>query len=440
MSDDVCMERTLVSLALTLAALAAAACGDGRHSAGAPSPGLATATLASTVTAAPAAPSPSQASPTPPPTPAPLSQSTGWLVYLRDRDLYVGSLADGSETRLTAGGTGAGYAGHAYGRDGVPVVYFARIADAGGPPADAYGAITVYRQAIDAAVPESLFMFVGETQGAGPRAWSNVSASDDGRYIAYADIDGISIYDTTAGTAKRALRNTCDPHSSGVDAACKQYTSPGLSPDGAALLATRPGYESFSGVLTRLLDPDPQPSELNAGGQFQSWSPDGRRICLSEVGIQPRKVGTITLPALDVRDITPRITALGLSPELTPATFSGSCSWSPNGWSPNGRVAVTFIDWEPRSGEQRWRVAVLPLLSGGDADRAYDLPEPYRTVPAWLPDGRGLVISGYAPCVPCGERDPTSAALLLDGAVRSLPFEAGVVLGAIPLAPPPKDD
>jgi hypothetical protein len=435
MSDDVGMGRSGISLALLLAALATAACGGDPRRSGTPSPGLASATPASTATPVATAPSPPQASPTPPPTPAPLLKSSGWLVYLRNRDLYVGSLDDGSETRLTTGGTGAGFAGYTYGRRGVPVLYFARITDRGVSPPGGYGTITVYRQSIGAADAETVFTFVGETQSVGPRAWSNVSASDDGRYIAYADIDGISVYDTTAGTAKRALRNTCVPNSSGVDAACKQYTSPGLSPDGATLLATRPGYETSSGVLTRPFDPDPQPIELNAGGQFQTWSPDGTRICLPEVGIQPMKVGTITLPALDVQDITQRIATPGLGAEVTPATFPSNCLWRRD-----GGVAVSFIDSAPRTGEQRWRVAVLSLLAGGDADRDYDLPAPYRTVPAWLPDGSGLVISGYAPCVPCGERDPTSAALLLDGTVRALPFEAGVVLGAIPPAPPPRGD
>jgi len=136
-----------------------------------------------------------------------------------------------------------------------------------------------------------------------------------------------------------------------------------------------------------------------------------------------------------VRDLTSRLSDLSLDQALNAPRAALDCVWDDREC-----VAIPFSDFEPHDGVQRWRVAVLGLSRGGCPDRAYDVPEPYHSMSVWLPDDSGIVISGYEPCVPCGERDPVNAVLLLDGTVRRLPFETGIVVGAIPPVPPPKDD
>jgi Dipeptidyl peptidase IV (DPP IV) N-terminal region len=81
---------------------------------------------------------------------SPVLRAPGWLVYLRDTDLYAGDLATGSEQRLTTDSLGAGYAGRAE-IGSKTWIYYTSIVGRTQQSSRATGTFAVYRRQLGSA-------------------------------------------------------------------------------------------------------------------------------------------------------------------------------------------------------------------------------------------------------------------------------------------------
>lgn len=112
----------------------------------------------------------------------------------------------------------------------------------------------------------------------------SVSVSPDGRYLAYADAEGLEMFDTTTGETRRLFsRGDVDACTAGDLGECFGYAAADWSPDGSLLLVTRTFYEGASAtVVDPLGEPPTEFIETNLGDglpRSANWSPSGASIC-----------------------------------------------------------------------------------------------------------------------------------------------------------------
>jgi hypothetical protein len=367
-------------------------------------------------------PSPPEYRPTAVPTAPSVLKSTGWLVYLRGTDLYLGTLDGSPEQRLTTGSAGAGYAGLAR-SGGITWLYYTSMTDPTGGVRDRVVTFDVFRRALFFGSEERLFSFTGNGRNA-VYPDTNASVSPDGRYVAYTDANGIELQDVALQQRRTLLANgVCDRDGRGVG--CFMVSHPVWSPDGSSVLVTKGFYESAVGVLME--DPlgTPMARQLSEppveyGGVFRSWAPDGQMFCASETGYAYGGTGIVDVAGLSYRPLDDALERAASVASANPR-YTTDCVYGPG-----GALAVTL------GGENRSVVAIrLP----GDADFiGVPMPPQWFAARAWLPDLSGVVVDHRG----AGPRQ--TIVLSLDGSLHSLPFVADRVLGGVPQEFPPKDD
>jgi len=394
-------------LVLLLAVASLTACGGGRDrraAAATPEPAVAT----------PA--SPPQLPPAATATPAPVITSSGWLVHIRDNGVYASALDGSGERQLDAGSIAprlAQYAGAVYAADDVWVYLLVPVRRVDTPSAEVLYDVAVVRTSILTGAHEEVFAYGPLPLGDGVRKY--VSVSPDGLRIAYDGPGGVHVAYLGATVDDFIITTGC----AGSER-CSQYLAPLWSPAGDALLLTKQYYEGANLALVRLAEPAVVHDFEDVSGEGKTWSRDGRRACAFSETYVPAGTWLVDAATLEHR----RIDSLVESGVRVTGCVVNEYD----------DVALAYQQAIP--GGERAAGAVLPSAGSGAGIGTIALPEPYTAVEAWLPDGGGLIVSGYPSCVPCGERDPSTAVLLVGGAVRSLPFAAGKVLGVVATTAP----
>lgn len=361
--------------------------------------------------------SPPPAAPTVEPTAAPVLQSTGRLIYLRGKDLYVGDLATGAEQRLTTDSLGAGYAGYARIGGELWLYYTSLTAITNAADGNHKGMFEVSRRQLGG-VAESLFTFEGNGKNI-EFSKTNASVSPDGTHIAYSDAEGLNVRDLDAGVDTGVLTNgRCEPEAS-LSAPCRgSYYAPQWSPRGDWLFVQKILYEGAVGVLIRQPATAPEVTELKVGGLLTSWSSDGTQLCMGDNGYQVSAVGRVDPDNPTFHDLYPSVPDAVLPQPRPDYLFPGSCLWSAT-----GQIAVSYVI----PGENQKWLAIF------DADGAYAdrIPIPGSTPvfgqTPWLPDGSGFIVGAYDST----EGRSNTKVLMLDGTYRRLPIDAERVLGTL---------
>lgn len=410
-------KTTWFALMVILASAVAAACADPAHAPAptpseTPQPGL----WAPRPLSQPDALSPPERvvrpSPTPTATPLPpLAPTAGVLVYLRGDELWAASLDGGVRLpprRLARGEHGLAYAGYVRTPSGIDL-YYARQLTASTGPNITHAAFAVYRVPLEGGAQEELLRYTG-------RALEHLLAADaaispDGRYLAYADRDGLALADLSTGQARRILDNGCTEP--GNELSCWAYHRPEWSPDGAKVALIKGLWED--GVVVTV-DPDVRsPMERRiAYGSFFRWSPDSRSLCLWEgFGINSPVLLAYELSSDTTTDIFDRLPLPEPGPQV-PSPDTSGCAWASD-----GRLGVMYAE----QFEGPVRAAVL--------DRRYTVlsksdPLPGRFIMLdWLPDGSGVVVNRTVPeagpIVVAPGREP-----------QGFPFEVDWALAVIP--------
>lgn len=342
-----------VPILLLLAALALA-CGENEQPASVTtSPGATDAPATATPTPAPTA-TPG-ATPIPAPTVLAELQDTE-VVFVRDPEdfvqfgsLWVGRLDGEGRERLTREGEVAKCAGvathHATGNE------------------------TFYYVALDGDLARTMWTLDRET-GQRSRLFSfdsfdrydaDAAASPGGRYIAYAHVEGLDLFDTATGTSRRLLDN--GPRNCTDVRSCRSHDRPEWSPDGASLLVARTFWE---GGATVILDPFGKSVRFYAEGERlgpsrASWSPDGDAICGHTLYDAPSGLFIAETPSWEFQDKLPHYA------DRSPVSrFVSVCSWlserliafATNVWGPDSdgsgtAISVEFSVYDRQAGEER---------------------------------------------------------------------------------------
>jgi len=390
--------RGVSSVLLILGVVAAACADDGDPATTTPNPVISTAEAPT----APLSPATSASVPVP----------AGWVVYRRAGDLWVGRL-DGSTARaVTSGSLGAGYGGYAH-IDGEPWLYYtSQITESFTPGEGESGIFQVARQPLQGGDVQELFRFRGANKHVeyGTR---NASVTSDGTRVAYADERGLNVFDVRTGEDRPLVSNvSCDEARAPGD--CYGYFRPDWSPDGSSILAAKIFFEGGVGVVLRTDASPASETALGHGGLFQSWSPDGELICVSESGYSPAGAGLVVVDSVTYSEVASR---LNLGDPAKDHVIAEDCALSDD-----GRIAVQY---SLTSGRERfvayWRLgednivhAMLPLRD-------------VRTL-TWLPYGSGIVFS-----TGMWGRLGGPVVLSLDETTYSLPIDdVDLVLGVIP--------
>ncbi len=345
------------------------------------------------------------------PTPAPVITSSGWLIHVRGDGVYASALDGSQERHLDAGPIApalAQYAGVVRGGEDLWIYLLAPMRHAGAPGDIPSFEAAVLRTSVATSVSEEVFHLPepvnlwmdGDTQ--------YVSLAPDGGNIAYGARDGVHIRSLGASSDERVISTNC----AGSER-CAQYMNPVWSPRGDTLLMRKQFYEGSNLSLIRLSAGDRVIDFEDVSGERKTWSPDGRRFCASSEIYEPGGAWLYETDTLARSDLSGRLGGVR----------SSVCLLS------NDKAAVHFVGGRETGHPRMAFFAIEPF---SDNVPEVFLPEPYQVVLGWLPSGDGVLVSGYASCQPCGERDPETAVLLTDGTLRSLPFEAGRVLAVVP--------
>ena len=342
-----------------------------------------------------------------------LQGSSGWLIYSRGNDLYVGDLAAGNEDQLTNGSLGAGYAGDVV-VDGEIWLYYFSITEANGvgQPSSAI----MLRRRLSGGAEEQLFTFApSRTQSL---ARDITAVSPDGARVAYVAGDGLHMRTLESGEDELLLQNI--PMSADRSVRGIYYDRPVWSPAGPWLLAMResepPANAPNAGPL--IVNPSAPGSErdLRLGlNSEQAWSPDGHQLC---VGVGTG-VGTADVGLYDV--------ASGAVRNLTSSWFPNASlghSLSAGVWANDGKLASEYD-------VASLQVGLAILDTSGSQIALLDAGAVVPGVIQWLPDSSGVIVE----TLEGASLDAHSSAVMLDGSWRRLPNDPGQVVGTIP-APP----
>jgi hypothetical protein len=339
--------RLTLIVVSTLLTVSAVACGSGSAPRPAPTVLLAPTAGPPTATTPFSPPIAPARSPTTVPTPAPLLQSSGWLVYLRGKDLYIGDLATGNEQQLTTGSLGAGYAGRAW-IDGKLWLYYTSLSAISNETDGSHnGTFEVYRRQLGGTA-EPLFTFEGNGKNI-EFADTNASVAPDGLHLAFSDAKGLNIRDLSAHADTAVLTNGhCEPNASASSPCYGSYFMPEWSPRGDWLFVRKILFEGVVGVLIRHPATAPEASELKVGGLLTSWSPDGTQLCMGDSGLQAGAVGRVDPNDRVFHDLYPTIPDSALPAPRPDRLYPSACVWSADGGiaaqygaaSGDGNVAV----------------------------------------------------------------------------------------------------
>jgi hypothetical protein len=221
----------------------------------------------------------------------------------------------------------------------------------------------------------------------------------------------LHLYDVELREDRRLLSNQ---PSSERNTPGNRYSSPTWSPAGGWLTVTRSGilrpYDIQSSIETiRPLEPITDYT-LGGGSRFRQWSPDGSRLCGDTYQTAAAGIGILTPGSAETLDLT-----VNLFDNLILRPTVDSCAWAED-----GRLAVGY----DTDGIKHFIIAILDI--SGQPTAHIDAGAVWPHVDYWLPDRTGFVIATLA--------DPSSfksAAIMLDGTYRRLPFDAERVLSTI---------
>jgi len=269
--------------------------------------------VAATVTVA-ATPSASL-SPTPPP--VSLSNPGGWrVVVLRDNDhrgqpgeLWISNLDGTGARRLTGDGEVATWAGVAGDREsGTEAAYYARV--------DGETSRSVWAVDLASGARSTVVSFEARR-----RDWADASDSPDGRYVAYAHVDGIDVFDVLTGEHLHLFDNgpaECDAGS------CFGHSLPRWSPTGALLLVRKTFWEGGTSVV---VDPFANPLTLYTndsalGPSTSTWSTNGESACGYGRYASPSGLYVADSPGWDFENGLPEYEEIAMTER-----WVSECSW-----------------------------------------------------------------------------------------------------------------
>ncbi|MCH8814730.1 MAG: hypothetical protein IH957_06475 [Chloroflexi bacterium] len=203
-----------------------------------------------------------------------LSDVAGWRVVVLRETEYRGqpgelwiSYLDGTGGRRLTGdgevGTWAGFAGDSEG--GTETAYYIRV--------DGEASRSVWAVDLTSGVRSEVLSFEVLRQD-----WADASVSPDGRYVAYAHVDGIDVFDVVTGEYTHLLDNgptECDAGS------CFSHSQPRWSPSGALLMVRKTFWEGGTSIV---VDPFADPLTLHTndspvGPYTSTWSTNDEAAC-----------------------------------------------------------------------------------------------------------------------------------------------------------------
>lgn len=336
---------------------------------------------------------------------SPVLRAPGWLIYLRGNDLYAGDLLTGNEIPLTVGSVGGGYAGRAD-IAGKKWLYYTSLGAR--TPGTATQTFAVYRRPLGASNvdEEELFEFTASDRYLVDFS-TTASVEPDGRHVVYTDDAGLHLYDIESHNDRLLVSNElASPRDTpGNGSRGNRYSDPVWSPAGGWLsVISEENRWPYNRIAAETIRPLDSSTEYKLGGRgANGWSPDGQHLCGDTSQTAATGIGLLTPGSTEILDLTPNLfDNLILRPTVD------SCAWAED-----GRLAVGY----DTDGIKHFIIAILDI--SGRPTARIDAGAVWPHVDYWLPDRTGFVIATLA--------DPSSfnsAAIMLDGTYRRLPFDA----------------
>ena len=343
---------------------------------------------------------------------SPILRASGWLIYSRGSDLYAGDLATGNEMPLTRGSLSAGYAGRAE-IEGKIWIYYTSIVDETHDPRAKAGRFAMYRRVLGSANADGEKMFEFSASDRYVVDAPNASVSSDGQHMAYTDDAGLHLYSPESNDDQVVLSNqpATSRFETGGGVRGLRYSSPIWAPAGDWLYVrvgdNRWPYNGHDETMRPL----ESTAEYRLARHADEWSPDGEHLCGDTSQTAAGGIGILTPGSTETIDYTPNLFDNAI---LRPAL--GSCTWAED-----GRLAVGYdVD-----NLRHFTIAILDAF--GMPIARVDAGAVYPELHHWLPDLSGFVVETLA-----DDFVPKSAAVLLGGTYRRLPFAVERVLGMIP--------
>lgn len=294
-------------------------------------------------------------------------------------ELWISGL-DGSERRrITPAEVAATFAGVTRLESGGPLIYYVT--------SDDETVRSVWRVNLDSGEREAVLQFEGPDSRAGGAA-----VSPDGGYVAYAALDGLSVFDLATGERKSLLGGTVCPDNPAIR--CVYYMLPQWSADGRLVAVERGFAEGGSQtVVDPFSDPPQELIEANTGEgpMWGSWSASGESLCAYGLYAASGGVYLAETPAWAWRNLLPDYENPNPN-EVPPIDRSATgCAWLAD-----GRIAFTAVEVNnltPTPGgppEKHHLFAIDP--KGGEPALLADLRAEGAGYPRLLTDVGGTVV------------------------------------------------
>jgi DNA-binding CsgD family transcriptional regulator len=279
---------------------------------------------------------------------------------------------------------------------GNPTIYYTlrELLPQSSPPTVPRGRQTV--STLDLVTGQRAELLAFEIEGNQAEAAADVT--DDGGLIAYTNVRGLAIFDTSSGQTRRVLDSNVEPCLSQRGETlegCSTFLGPSWSPDDSLLAMTQvSGDSSEVLVVDASADPPPITTVEYAGLYPFKWSPSGKTLCAVSPGdFYP--IGLIVARAPDWRAnafLTDYQSELLRTPHLPDPDFGGRGMWGCV-WLDESTVAVMH-DVFIQSGVRRKEILVVDLeTSAVSSLREHNEFTSSRNI---LPvPGRNLLISQF---------------------------------------------
>jgi hypothetical protein len=256
---------------------------------------------------------------------------------------------------------------------GNPTIYFTLREERPAPTSDSSpeGHLTVFT--LDLATGRRAEVLDFDTWG-GQDA-DSADPTTDGRYIAYTDISGLAVLDTSTGETRRILgeepRGLCDSLELAATASCSSFARPLWNPGDNRLAIYQGFYEGGRALIVEPFSAPPQVISIDNLEVFASeWSRSGDSLCAVDGGAYDNGVGLVVARAPDWQQetfLTDYPTALlPPTPNLSTTSYGRRAMWGCV-WLDDRTVAVmhsVFI--QPQQSPKE--ILVLNLETSGVRD------------------------------------------------------------------------